>query len=102
MQVFPLILVADKLKAMLVASMTTEIERLNKKRKDVRTVYSITDLAYHYFVPVLILFQLYSAGLLLITSYKQNGLKLKDLMSKMLILYKEVLLANMANLPPLF
>lgn len=34
-RVFPLILAADKFKAMLVASMTTEIERLNKQRKDV-------------------------------------------------------------------
>eukprot|EP00590_Aulacoseira_subarctica_P004436 CAMPEP_0172437758 /NCGR_PEP_ID=MMETSP1064-20121228/72431_1 /TAXON_ID=202472 /ORGANISM="Aulacoseira subarctica , Strain CCAP 1002/5" /LENGTH=497 /DNA_ID=CAMNT_0013186259 /DNA_START=1157 /DNA_END=2650 /DNA_ORIENTATION=+ len=36
-RVFPLILAADKLKAMLVASMTTEIERLNKHRKDLQT-----------------------------------------------------------------
>lgn len=73
MQVFPLILVADKLKAMLVASMTTEIERLNKKRKDVSTVCILTNLSivmlsFSYFF----LF-FYSVGPLLNTSYKQSG-----------------------------
>jgi len=34
--VFPFILLADKLKATIVASMTSEIERLSKKKKDVR------------------------------------------------------------------
>ncbi len=72
-QVFPLILVADKLKAMLVASMTTEIERLNKKRKDVRTINIISNLSCRHVVLFLRYVCFHSVDPPLNTSCKQSG-----------------------------